>query len=205
VLTEAPPQTGPPAHHPRILIGLPYSNEGALSREAQALTAPVLISAGSLWRKGDEPGQPKTCGHRRGFATGRAPWTAWGAAMMLGGYRWTVAQYVEAVVTNCGHGALPFPWRWWSAMDFCCENQIAPNREEVRRRMELTVNTYAEILQELEAWRREGVTDVPDPLPVLQGRTAADYLWSAAALGEAIDREHPCVCPIGRADGCAAE
>lgn len=230
-LTEASPQTGalapalapaapllarfarPLPHPPRILIGLPYSNEGALSREAQALTAPVLISAGSLWRKGDEPGQPKTCGHRKGFATGRAPWTSWGAAldsagftaMMLGGYRWTVAQYVEAVVTNCGHGALPFPWRWWSAMDFCCENQIAPNREEVRRRMALTVATYAEILQELGAWRREGVTDVPDPLPVLQGRTADDYLWSAAALGEAIDREHPCICPLGRADDCAAE
>lgn len=207
------PSAATPPSHPRILIGLPYSNEGALSREAQALGAPVLISAGSLWRKGDEPGQPKRCGHRRGFAMGRAPWKAWGAAldsagftaMMLGGYRWTPAQYVEAVVTNCGHGELPFPWRWWSAMDFCCENQIAPNRSEVRRRMELTVSTYAEILRELQAWRSEGVTDVPDPLPVLQGRTADDYLWSAEALARAIDAEHLCVCPSGRADDCAAE
>lgn len=170
---------------PIIRIGLPYSSNGRLAQEAQQLGAPTLISVGSMFRKG-------------GFTPiGLAAWTTPAAldsagftAMLQGGYRWTVAEYVEFVVTNSGDGSMPFPWAWWSAMDYCCEEQIATNRAEVERRMALTVESYAETLAELDWWREEGDTETPDPMPVLQGRTAADYVTCA--------RELAAVCRDGR-------
>ena len=96
---------------PRILVGLPYASDGRLAAEARTLPAPTLISAGSLFRRG-------------GFRIGRAAWTTGASldsagytAMKLGGYCWTPEEYVDAVVTNAGNGAMPFPWAWWSAMD----------------------------------------------------------------------------------------
>ena len=53
--------------------------------------------------------------------------------------------------------------------------------------MRLTVETYAETVEALHAWEDEGVTDVPLPLPTLQGRRPEDYLWSARELA----RVHP--------------
>lgn len=106
----------------KIRLGLPYSAAGALCRAAQAAGAETLISAGAMWRQG------------RGFTPiGLAAWltpsaldSAGFSAMRQGGYRWTVAQYVEFVVTNSGDGAMVFPWAWWAAMDYCCEAEIAP-------------------------------------------------------------------------------
>jgi hypothetical protein len=46
---------------------------------------------------------------------------------------------------------------------------------------------------------------VPDPLPILQGRTPDDYLRSAEALAQAIDRTHHCTCPTGDPEDCEAD
>jgi hypothetical protein len=162
---------------PLIRIGLPYSSGGRLTQETQRLGAPTLLSVGSMWRDG-------------AFTPiGLAAWTtpasldsAGFTAMLKGGYRWEVADYVEFVVTNSGDGSMPFPWNWWSAMDYCCEPEIAGDRAEVQRRITLTVDAYAETMEHLNWWREEGVNDVPDPMPILQGRTAADYLGCALHL-----------------------
>lgn len=118
------------------------------------------------------------------WTTGAALDSAGFTAMLRGGYRWTVAEYVEFVVTNGGGDActMPFPWAWWSAMDYCCEPEIAGDRAEVERRIGLTVDSYAETLAELDWWRGEGVNTVPDPVPVLQGRTPADYVDCARRM-----------------------
>lgn len=169
---------------PTVRVGLPYGSRGRLLEAAQRLGASTLLSVGSMFRDGHFTPVPAGA-----WLTPAALDSAGFTAMMQGGYRWSVSEYVEFVVTNSGDGAMPFPWAWWSAMDFCCEPEIAPNRLEVDRRIDLTVATYAETLAELTWWREEGVTDVPDPMPVLQGRTPADYLRCA--------RELAAVCPDG--------
>lgn len=163
---------------PEIRVGLPYSANGRLARAAFGIRAPTLISAGSMFRDG------------RFTAVGLAAWTTNAAldsagftAMLRGGYRWSISDYVEFVVTNRGeHCELPFPWKWWSAMDYCCETEIAHNRAEVERRVELTVESYADTLAEIDWWRDEGVNDVPDPMPVLQGREPSDYVGCARQM-----------------------
>ena len=201
-MTNAATPTTPtttPADAPAIMVGLPFSTRGKLIDAAQAVGAPILISAGSLHRR-----------RRRPDANGERPWSfcrigdaAWlnnrGAcldsagfvAMRQGGYRWTVSEYVEMVVTNHGddNSCQPFPWIWWSAMDYCCEQEIAADRAQVDHRIDLTIASYGEHLDELDYWQDEGVTDVPDPMPVLQGRVPADYLRCAQGIAAQL-REH---------------
>lgn len=199
------------ANLPVIRIGLPYGDRGRLLDEVVQLGAPTLLSVGSMFR--GPRGEVTSTGFPtfQGFTpVGAAAWVTDSAldsagftAMLAGGYRWTPSDYVDFVVTNRGDGEMPFPWAWWSSMDYCVEPQIAKDREEVQRRMQLTVETYGEILDHLNHWRREGVTDVPDPMPILQGRLPEDYAWSARALAKEIDQHHECSCPFG--GDCEAE
>lgn len=187
---------------PIVRVGIPDTYKGVIYDEVVQLGAPTLVSIGSMFRQGR--GKAAT-GRGPGNFTpiGAAAWTLGPAldsagftAMLAGGYRWTVEEYVDFIVTNRGDGAMPFPWSWWSAMDYCVEPEIAKDRTEVARRMQLTVDTYGEILDLLNHWRSEGVTDVPDPLPILQGRKPEDYVWSAQAMARVIDAHHPCTCPV---------
>lgn len=195
----------------KVRVGIPYLG-GELSIIAAEAAVDTLVSAGSLWSNRSD--------RRKGFV--RIPDAAWKlspaldsagfTAMKLGGYRWTIDQFVQYIATN-GGDARDFPWAWWSAMDFCCEEEIAPNRAEVERRMRLTVETYGDMLDVCEEWRLQGITDLPDPMPILQGRTVEDYLWSARAMTARIDERHACKCPgidveavlAGEADDCPAE
>ncbi len=178
---------------PVIRIGLPYASYGELAKAASRLGASTLISAGSMFRDG------------KFTPMGAAAWetnasldSAGFTAMLAGGYKWSVADYVEFVVTNSGDGCMPFPWSWWSAMDYCCEQEIAGDRAEVERRIALTVDSYKETYDEMEWWRDEGVTDVPDPMPILQGRTADDYARCAVELAKVCrDGELPALVGVG--------
>lgn len=188
---------------PTIRIGLPRSIMNDLAREAQSLGVPILISMGSFFDV-----------EKKGFTRiGMAPWFLLSAvdssgftAMLQGGYRWSVYQHVEFLATNGSRqwwdavdagviderddpnpACLPFPWDWWAAMDYCCEQEIAPNRLEVERRMNLTVETYKETLETVHDFWYEGwdwFTMLPRPMPTLQGRRPADYLWSAERISE---------------------
>lgn len=197
--------------YPLIRIGLPYSSAGELTQQAQRLGASTLLSMGSYVRPpaGGVTGFPTFAGFS---PLGAAPFSTPAAldsggftAMLAGGYRWTVDQHVDFVATNRGAGEQPFPWAWWAAMDYCVEPEIAGNRAEVERRMQQTVDTYGETLDHLVDWWNEGVTDVPAPMPTLQGRTAADYVWSARAMAKEIDAHHPCSCPTTGPETCTAE
>jgi hypothetical protein len=172
-------------HRPnsRILVGLPYSTRGVLLDATRALVAPILISAGSCYREGKGLLPP-----------GDAAWMAYGAsldsagftAMMQGGYRWSVDEYVDFVVRSAAKNiegdCWGFPWSWWSAMDYCCEQEIAADRAEVERRIDATIASLGETLSCVDDWRDEGAEDLPDPLPILQGRTIADYVRCADGL-----------------------
>lgn len=85
------------------------------------------------------------------------------AMFRYGGYPWTVEQYIGL--------AASYPWAWYASMDFCCEPQIAPDRAEVRRRVQRTIDTLAVVRAAAAA---EGIKS---PMPVLQGWLPSDYEW----------------------------
>lgn len=200
---------------PVVRVGLPYLTHEAdhpFLHAVRALGAPVLISVGSLYREAEG-----------GFR--RLPLTAWTVGTALdsagfiamakfGRYRWSVADYVEQVVHNfpgddeedgdddAVRCALPSPFEWWSAPDYCCEQKIAGDRSEIERRIAMTVESYQDARELLEAWRREGESQAPDPMPVLQGRRPDDYARCAEQLAAAADAVDACTCPLG---GEAAE
>lgn len=170
----------------QVRIGVPKATGEVFA----AAPGPLLLSAGALW----DPAAgrfraPPVALWNRDVALDSGGFVA----MMRGGYRWTVEQYVDLVVRGRALAARPDdrdddlggfgpPWSWWSAMDYCCEPEIASNRAEVERRMALTVERYVDCLGAIGAWRDEGVTDTPDPMPILQGRTPEDYVRSAEEL-----------------------
>jgi len=165
---------------PAIYVGLPHGSMGAFGKAVQAEHSPALISANSLWDKKHSRFRtfPPLPEH---IATGLD--SAGFVAMMQGGYRWTPEQYVEWAFRQ----GRRFPFLWWSAMDFACEAAIAPDRKAVGQRMQATVDTYRVMLEDWLYWTvDEGASsmEVPEPMPVLQGRRPDDYLWSAAKLAE---------------------
>lgn len=91
------------------------------------------------------------------------------AMLRYGSYPWTVEQYVGLAASH--------PWAWWASMDYCCEPEIAPDRDEVRSRIARTVETLAECRAEAV---RQGVRP---PVPVLQGWRPDDYLRCAEVMG----------------------
>ncbi len=162
---------------PTIRIGLPFSTRGRLMDAVNATTGASLVSAGSLWDKRRERFKSKP--GDASYLTNSALDSAGFVAMMQGGYRWDVSDYVKFVVTQGGGAMCDWPfflWSWWSAMDYCCEQEIAADRQEVAKRMSLTIESYRDTLEELDWWRGEGDNLTPDPMPVLQGRTAGDYV-----------------------------
>lgn len=202
----------------KIRIGLPYMPGPpghpftvALDelRAASLTSVGSLISVGSLFRPETGWRRPALSVWRHGPALDSAGFVA---QARFGGYRWSVEDYVDRVVRNFTRDdggdedpprwAMPHPWAWWSAMDFCCEAEIAPRRDEVVRRMAATVDSYVETLGHLQGWRDEGDTDTPDPLPILQGRRPEDYLAMARELAAAIDGAHRCTCPLGDPESC---
>jgi hypothetical protein len=182
---------------PIIRIGLPYGSDGELMKAVRRTGAPVLLSTGGLYRKASA---------RRAEA-GFTPFpkTAWShdmaldsagfTAMLQGGYQWTADAYVEWMAEN-GRGAedsgRPFPFTWWSAMDVCCEPEIAKDRAEVSARIDQTVDYYGQCFS---LWLYYIVDEgfggagwFPEPMPILQGRTPADYVLCAQRLAEVRSR-----------------
>ena len=170
---------------PLVRIGIPYVAESEFQKAILELNAPALVSTGALWRK----------------ESGLQGWPAalWKAdyaldsggfvAMLQGGYRWSTDDYVGWVMSHGGSepgSAMPFPFAWWSAMDSCCEPEIAKDREEVLRRIDLTVLSYSNCLQ---SWLYYAVdegfgAEVPEPMPIVQGRRPEDYVACAERLAD---------------------
>lgn len=166
---------------PRLVVGLLDGCRGPMLHAVAALGAPAMLSMGGMFRAGELRAPPI------------GPWlvpsmldSAGFVAMRMGGYRWTVAQYVEWVATNGGRGDLPFPWLHWSTMDYCCEPEIAADSSEVSRRVNMTADTLGDVLDEVDWWRDEGAADLTDPMPILQGWAPSDYRRSAELTGRVL-------------------
>lgn len=193
-----------------IRVGVPATG-GGLWDAACAEGAPVLVSAGALWN----------AKRKRFNAPGVPAWLAdvaldsggFVAMRRFGGYRWTVDQYVDLVVRGRALLQRPTerdddiggwgpPWAWWAAMDFCCEPEVAGDRCEVLARVDRTVELFVDCVGAAEAWRAEGVTDLADPMPILQGWRPDDYLRCAEGIEAALRATNSCSCSD---EGCRAE
>jgi hypothetical protein len=168
-----------------VYVGVPQAG-GKLADGAAKIAFHRLVSANAFWddryKEFRRPG-------RHAWSGAIALDSAGFVAMMSGGYRWTVDDYVEFVArTSCADAelpGLPSPWAWWSAMDYCCEAEIARDRATVISRIDRTVETLAETLEVVDYWREcEGIPGLIDPMPIVQGRTVDDYLRCADRLAE---------------------
>ena len=155
-----------------IIVGMP-ERSGSLRREAPP-GADVLISANRCWHptRGFLEPDPEPWGN---IALDSAGFVA---TRLYGGYRWPMAEYVDFACLR--------PWRWWAAMDYCCEPEIAGDEATVRQRVDLTVESAADCLAQARWWRdEEGATWATDPMPVLQGWRPEHYLRCVDGLTEA--------------------
>lgn len=143
-----------------VRVGIPASFP-RFSANAAALRAPILVSANAFWQ-------------RRKFHVPRHNFNGVDVALDSAGfvamarywhYRWALDQYVAFA------GALKPTW--WAAPDYCCEPEIAHNREEVLSRVTRTAFKLD--------WTRQVAADlgVAPPMPVLQGWLPDDYLRCA--------------------------
>lgn len=178
---------------PAFILGLPQRDATRLSlaaveRYEAGLIDGVMLSASSLWEKRGRRGPrfvEPTC------ALEGAPLVidsaGFVAASQWGGYPWTADAYVEFIATM-RHRPV-----WWSSMDLCCEPEVAKHRAVVRERIEETATLLARCRHIAAAWRevtqrwRSGLGLAADadtlwpqpPVPILQGWTPDDYLYSA--------------------------
>ena len=153
-----------------IIVGLPHLARGALLARAIALQAPVLISANCLsrWRKAD--GWRDWTGWRTGTLASAADLASidldsagYTMTVAYNGMPWSIDDYMAL--------AASYPFRRVASADYCCEVQVAHDREEVRDRISRTIATNREChARALDLGIRERF------MPVLQGRTPDDYL-----------------------------
>jgi len=205
-----------------ILIGLPESG-GRLATEAEMLDTPALVSASAFWngerfvlpgaRVVTVAGRKVREGSRLDgldVALDSAGYTAMVNPAWGGKYPWTIAQYLEL--------ALWLRPRWYSAMDFCVEPQVAADRAEVERRVYETAANLLRTFGLVNQWRMEILGKIletgsdphaavqtsldmcRDPMPILQGWRTDDYRRSISLTGEALSiaaRPWPSLIGIG--------
>lgn len=115
---------------------------------------------------------------------------------IAGVYPWTYGQYVAL--------AADLSPDWWSQPDMCCENEIAANQEEIDYRVNATATLLEGTLRILYAWQDKMAMShseidicnlLKPPVPIIQGRTADDYLRSLDMLLEVWQRWEPWLAP----------
>ena len=159
-----------------IVVGLPHLNNGPILARAKLMQQPMLISANCLSKWRDRAGWRSWEGWRHeqlANATGLRSLDLDSAGYVLasryGGFPWSIADYMAL--------AASYPFRRIAAADYCCEHQIAGDRDEVLDRISRTVATNR------ECWERAADLGIIERLmPVLQGRTPKDYGRCAEAL-----------------------
>lgn len=159
-------------------IGIPscFSTFAAVIAERPGSSA--LVSANAFWRphcgqfrviRPDLFHSLPTCLDSAGFV----------AMFKYGGYRWPLADYIALAKSH--------PWLWWAAPDFCCEPEIAADRQEVRRRVERTadnLNLTIAMANDMGAH---------PCMPVLQGWRPDDYLHCADRIAKFLPNLPPLV------------
>ena len=163
-----------------VVIGLPHLADTAILRRAKSLGLHGLVSANAFSRWHMREGVREW----RGWATGTLANAGGLASLMLDsagftalstyrGYPWPIAAYLDL--------AEAYPFRLFAAPDYCCEAEVASDREEVLDRIARTLGAFA------EARRQAADRGIADRLmPVLQGRTPDDYERHADHLAHVI-------------------
>lgn len=168
-----------------VMVGMPKPTGGL--RDEAPVGATILVSANALWNDAKREFRlpdPAPYGNIALDSSGFV------AMKRYGGYRWDVSEYVEFASTK--------PWKWWAAMDYCCEPEIAEDRAEVQRRVDLTVETLAECREYVTYWQEvEGVHWATQPMPVLQGWRAEDYRRCVAGVNKVLGGKWPEVVGLG--------
>jgi len=159
-----------------IVVGLPHLNNGPILARARLMQQPMLISANCLSKWRDRGGWRSWEGWRHGQlgnAAGLSSLDLDSAGYVLasryGGFPWSIADYMAL--------AASYPFRRIAAADYCCEHQIANDRDEVLDRISRTVATNRECRE-----RAADLGIIERLMPVLQGRTPEDYGRCAEGL-----------------------
>ncbi|MBB6193709.1 hypothetical protein FHS51_003967 [Sphingobium wenxiniae] len=191
-------------HSIDVMVGLPHLAVGALLRRARELQQPVLVSANALSRWSRKRGWREWAGWTtRPLANARSLHSlsldsaGFSAMVTYGSYPWTVDDYVRL--------AAAFPFRWWASLDYCVEQEVAGDRDEVLDRMSRTIRANIEC-----RLRAEDAGIDATFMPVIQGRHPGDYERCAEALAHMIERTglvgvgSMCRRPVHGADGLIA-
>ena len=186
----------------KVRVGIPLPG-GQLVAAARARGYAVLFSANAF--ASTYPVGHERAGYFRRFRRPDAAQLAgldaaldsagYVAAAHYGGYRWSVDEYLDLVASHS--------WAWWASMDMCCEPQIAQDRPLRLLRMAAT----AGLLWECSRGARS--RGLPDPMPVLQGWSAAEYQQCAEWLPllewpELVGLGSMCRRSVGGSDGVLA-
>src|SRR3546814_6628652 len=120
------------------MVGLPNLADGLLLRRALQLQQPVLISANALSRWSTKRGWREWAGwatrplmNAHGLRSLSLDSAGFSAMVTYGRYPWTVDDYVGL--------AAAYPFRWWASLDYCVEQEVASDRNEVLERMSRTI------------------------------------------------------------------
>lgn len=159
-----------------VVVGLPHLNNGPILARAKLMQQPMLISANCLSKWRNRAGWRSWEGWRHaqlrnavGLASLDLDSAGYVLASRYGGFPWSIADYMAL--------AASYPFRRIAAADYCCEAQIAGDREEVLDRISRTIATNRECRA-----RAADLGIIERLMPVLQGRIPEDYGRCADAL-----------------------
>jgi hypothetical protein len=194
----------PAAPEIELIIGLPHLNAGPLLERAIGMQLPVLISANALSRWRGKHDAREWIGWRLGplakavrLHSVDLDSAGFVAMSRYGGFPWSIDAYFELA------GA--FPFRRIASLDYCTEHEIASDREEVLDRILRTIAANRQCRV-----RAEDLGLIDRLMPVIQGRSPADYercadaLWRSMTPGRIIGVGSMCRRPNGGSDGIAA-
>ncbi len=195
---------GLPPDQITVVIGLPHLADTAILRRAKTLGLHALVSANAFSRWHKREGVREWRGWNTaplanavGLASLTLDSAGFTALATYRGYPWTIAAYLDL--------AEAYPFRLFAAPDYCCEAEVAADREEVLDRMARTMGAFG------EARRQAADRGIADRLmPVLQGRTPDDYERHAEQLshvirpGVTIGVGSMCRRPVGGSEGLVA-
>ncbi len=164
----------------RLILGLSDLENGPVLQRARQLGADVLISANRLsqWQQID--GVREWCGFRTtplALLDGLNCWldsAGFVAMKRYNGFPWSAEAYVAL--------AAAYPFVRWASMDYCVEEEIARHKGEVRDRIARTVGANYLCYS---LGRQHSISHTF--MPVIQGRSADDYVRCIEAMASLVD------------------
>lgn len=112
-----------------VRVGIPSSFR-RFTASAADMRAPILVASNAFWDNARKRFRKIPVDLFSGCDVALDS-SGFVAMLLYGGYRWPVSAYVAF--------AKSFPFTWWAAMDYCCEKEIAADRDEVMRRIKETM------------------------------------------------------------------